>query len=283
MYRLGFSRLLLSSPWQKSLLAGYAIKCHPSPIPVRKYQQEQHRGYSADDSSTMPINIILTGATGTAGAGVLRQAIADPEVGRITVLTRRPLDTEHEKLKVIIHKDFNNYEDIASELGDNQAALWCLGISQRQVTKEQYDVITYDYTMAAAKAFGAANPNESFKFLFLTGLGADSTEKSSLTFARVKGKTENALAKLGHPMVVSFRPAYIHPDVHTKTSIGTKLADLLAVPAYKFVPSIIVNAADLGKGMLEVAKYGSDKQILSNAEIRKLANQYSARSSGAKA
>ncbi|CAM6101118.1 unnamed protein product [Calypogeia fissa] len=77
----------------------------------------------------MPINIILIGATGTAGSRVLHQAIVDLEAGWIMVLNHRPLDIEHEKLKVIIHKDFNYYEDIAAKLGDHQATLWCLGIS----------------------------------------------------------------------------------------------------------------------------------------------------------
>lgn len=247
-------------------------------------EQQQQREYSSasNDSPTqhsaMPINIILTGATGTAGSGALRRAIADPDVARITVLTRRPLEGayENEKLRVIIHKDYRNYDAIAAELRDHDAALWCLGISQTQVSKEEYHSITYDYTVTAAKAFAAANPGGAFKFLFLSGDGADSSEKSMITFARVKGKTENALAKLGDLVTFSFRPGYIHPDVRSKTSFGTKLVDLLAVPTYKILPGQIINAADLGRGMLQVAKHGAEKRVLSNTDIQKLANQYSA-------
>lgn len=224
----------------------------------------------------MPINIILTGATGTAGSAALRKAIADPEVGRITVITRRPLSVEHEKLRVIIHKDFKNYDDILSELKDHQVALWCLGISQTKVSKEEYYVITYDYTLAAAKAFGAANP-DSFTFLYLSGHGADTTEKSSTTFARVKGKVENALGKLGHPNIVCFRPAYIQPEVRLKPTFGGRAIDFVAPVCYKVLPCYIINAADLGKGLLEVAKHGSLKPVLSNMEIQKLANRYSER------
>src|ERR1700751_3810962 len=117
------------------------------------------------------MKLILTGATGTAGSETLTQALLDKEVTEVIALQSKPLNIQHPKLKVIIDNDFLNYAGLESEFKNADACIWALGISQTQVSKAEYEVITYDYTVNAAKAMLAANPN--ITFVFLSGMGAD--------------------------------------------------------------------------------------------------------------
>ena len=127
------------------------------------------------------MKLILTGATGFAGGEVLKQALADPAIERVTVLTRRPLGLIHTKVSEVIVRDFLDYSAIRI---DADACIWCLGVSQSQVGKEQYVVITHDYAVAAAAAMIAANPR--LRFCFVSGRSADPTEKASQLYARIK-------------------------------------------------------------------------------------------------
>ena len=140
------------------------------------------------------MKIIVTGATGLVGAEVLRQAILDETIEEITAIVRRPLTLQHPKIKTIIHQNFLDYSTLSDVFKQHDAFLWCLGISQSQVSKEEYQTITYEYTIEAAKT--VLNVNPEMTFLFLSGMGADSTEKSKTLFAQVKGKTENGLLKM---------------------------------------------------------------------------------------
>jgi uncharacterized protein YbjT (DUF2867 family) len=213
------------------------------------------------------MKIIVTGATGTAGAEVIRQAIADKDVTEITALVRRPLDIQHPKLKCVIHKNFADYTGLEDVFKNNDACIWALGISQTQVSKEEYHVITYDYTIAAAKAMLAANPNMAF--IFLSGAGADSKEKSSSLFARVKGKTENELMRMPFKRLHMARPAGIKP-IHKNPNMA--LANKLAVPLFPILeliaPKTVIGADVLAKAMLQLAKKGYSKPILESEELK---------------
>lgn len=121
------------------------------------------------------MKLILTGATGFAGGEVLKQALAAPSVERVTVLTRRSLGLAHAKLSEVVVRDFLDYS--ATRLDDADACIWCLGVSQSQVGKEQYVVITHDYAVAGAAAMIAANPR--LRFCFVSGRSADPSEKAS--------------------------------------------------------------------------------------------------------
>ncbi len=127
------------------------------------------------------MKIIITGATGMLGSEVLTQALADDSITKIVALVRRPLAVQHTKLDVILHKDFLNYEGLKDIFKQTDACIWCLGVSQLQVDKEAYAIITHDYTIAAAKAMVAQNPE--IKFLFTSGEGSDTTEQSKTIFA----------------------------------------------------------------------------------------------------
>ena len=219
------------------------------------------------------MRILLTGATGTAGSGVLRQAIADPDVEGVTVLARREPAERHEKVLFVRHGDFSDYAKVRGSLVGHDAALWCLGISQFRVTPEQLHRVSVDYVLAGAKAFMAANPD--LWFVHLSGAGADPTGRSRIRFAREKGEAESRLDALGLAGLWHFRPGYIHPAGRIEKPILQDRVMKVLHPAMRaFAPSQMVDADDLGKAMLKVAKDGHAahaERVVDNRAIRRLA------------
>ncbi|MGZ3883285.1 MAG: NAD(P)H-binding protein [Bacteroidia bacterium] len=212
------------------------------------------------------MKLIITGASGTAGSETLKQALLDPEVKEVTALVRRPTGLEHPKLKTLIHKDFLNYAGLEPLFRNSDACIWCLGISQTKVSKAEYEVITYDYTMAAAKAMHTANPD--LTFIFLSGMGADSTEKSRTIFARLKGKAENALQKVGFKKLVCARPGGI---ISVTPREGLPWFERYLSPVMGFfAPGFVIDTVHLGKALIWLAKHGSEKIILENKELKAL-------------
>jgi uncharacterized protein YbjT (DUF2867 family) len=211
-------------------------------------------------------SIIVTGATGTAGSSVIWQAIADKDIDKITALVRRPLSINHPKLQVIIQKDFLDYSTLTDLFKQSDACIWCLGISQALVSKEEYIKLTYDYTIAAAEAMIKAHPH--IFFVFLSGMGADSTEKSSTLFARVKGKTENALQKMPFSKLFIARPGGILPS-HPRDNyhFQEKMAIVLVKSMAFILPKLVITSAQLANAMLIMIKYGSDKVIHENKDL----------------
>ena len=204
-----------------------------------------------------------------AGSEVIRQAITDDNITQIIALVRRPLEIAHSKISSIIHQDFLNYDAVKDHFKDCDACIWCLGISQLQVSKQQYGIITYDYTIAAAKAMLAVNPD--IHFVFLSGNKADRTEKSKVLFARIKGKTENALLGLGLKKLTIARPDAIWPKHKNKNA---PLAYKLAFPFFplveKFTPAKIIGSVQLAKALLYLTKNISEKNTYENTELRLL-------------
>jgi uncharacterized protein YbjT (DUF2867 family) len=216
------------------------------------------------------IKLILTGATGLAGSEVLRQSLCDPEVETITTLSRRAVGQSSPKLRQIVHDDYLNYSGILPRLEGHDACLWCLGISQNEVSAEEYRKITLDYAIAGAKAMLAVNPH--LTFIFLSGQGADSAEKTRLLFGRIKGATENQLNLLGLKHLFHFRPGYIRPVTPgTSRHLWDRFLAPIAPLLHKVVPNMLVDADDLAKAMLHVAANGYPKRILDNRDIRQIA------------
>jgi uncharacterized protein YbjT (DUF2867 family) len=217
------------------------------------------------------MKLIVTGATGTAGSEVVRQAIADPAITAVTAIVRKPLDIKHEKLTTIIHQNFLDYSSLNDVFIKHDACTWCLGISQTLVSKEEYHVITYDYTIAGAAAMLNANPR--ITFLFLSGMGADPSEKSRTLFARVKGKTENALLKLPFEKLYIVRPSGIKPEHIKKSAPWFEKLLFQLYPFFKIVtPFLVITTVQLAKAMLNILKNGSEKTIIENNELKKLGN-----------
>ena len=215
------------------------------------------------------MKIIVTGATGMVGAEVVRQAILDKDISEITCIVRKPMELNHPKIKTILHQNFLDYSGLEDVFKNNDACLWCLGISQTQVTKEQYVVITYDYTIAAANAMVKTNPN--LTFMFLSGQGADNSEQSKTIFARIKGKTENALLKLPFKKLFNVRPAGIKP-IHKNPN--TALANKIMIPLFPIfeiiTPSFVIASDVLAKVMLHITKNGYNKTTIENKELKEI-------------
>jgi uncharacterized protein YbjT (DUF2867 family) len=212
------------------------------------------------------VNVIVTGATGLAGSEVLRAALADAEVGRVTVLSRRPLAVEHGKLDLVIHEDFTSYEPLAGKLAGHAAILWCLGIAQSKVTKAEYEKITFDYAVEAAKALAALEPKTTF--CFLSGQGADSKERSRILFSRIKGKTENELLRI-LPNTYCFRPGYIRPQTpFADRPWSSRVLDRVASGVQRVSRGLVMDTEALAQAMLVAAKRGAPKHVLENADIQ---------------
>lgn len=213
------------------------------------------------------MKIIVTGPTGTAGSEVITQALADPRVEQITAISRRPLAVEHRKLKTVILKDFLDYSSIQSELQGHDACLFCLGISQKHVDAATYRTITFDFAVAGLKGIRSASPE--ITFCFLSAKGADSSEKSRVLFARVKGEAENALLAIGSPGIYIFRPGYIEPTVRLPHHDRYERIMKKLSPFFHLVfPGFIVTSADLARAMIDVGISGGGNTIVTNSDIK---------------
>lgn len=206
------------------------------------------------------MKIVLTGATGFTGGEVLRQALADPAIEQVRVLTRRSTGLSHPKLKEVIVDDFLDYAQV--DLRECDACIWCLGVSQTRVGEAEYIRITHDYALAAAKAMYAANPR--LRFCFLSGRGAE----ASTLFARIKGRTERQLTALGRP-VYFFRPGYIRPTARSgpRKDLARLFAPIGALISL-FNDDFSVDCDQLALCLLDVARQGADPNLLTNSAIR---------------
>jgi uncharacterized protein YbjT (DUF2867 family) len=222
------------------------------------------------------MKVIIFGTTGMVGQGVLRECLIDPDVESVLSVVRRSSEQTHQKLKELVHDNFFDFSKIENDLTGFDACFFCLGISSAGMSEAEYKRITYDITIAAAQTLLKMNPN--LTFIFVSGLGTDSTEKSRTMWARIKGKTENALLQMPFKAKYMFRPAFIQP-LHGITS-KTKLYRLFYVlitplyPLLKFLfPKHVTTTEKIGRAMIKVAKQGASKNILTTADINEVTEQ----------
>jgi uncharacterized protein YbjT (DUF2867 family) len=219
------------------------------------------------------MNVILFGATGMVGQAVLRECLIDPEITNVLVISRSPLATQDPKLRSIIHNDLANLAPIQDQLKNLDACFYCIGVTSAGLAEPEYRRVTYNFTIAAAQALLPQNPN--LTFLFISGAGADSTEKGSTMWARVKGATENALLRMPFKAVYVIRPAYIQPlhGIKSRTRIYRVLYVFVA-PIYPvlraFFPKYVTTTEQLGRAMIYLARNGAPKHILESADINTL-------------
>ena len=219
------------------------------------------------------MKVIITGATGMVGKGVLLECLSNEWVTSVLVINRKTVDVQHPKLKEIIHKDFFDLSAVRNELAGYDACFFCLGISAFRQSEAAYTRITYDLTMNFAKELLALNKNMTF--IYVSGTGTDSTEKGRTMWARVKGKTENEIFKLDFKNAYAFRPAFIKSDSNTPSSTPIyrlMLATLgLLHPLIKFLfPKYTTTTTQIGKAMIEVVKNGFEKQHVESVDIIQL-------------
>jgi uncharacterized protein YbjT (DUF2867 family) len=219
------------------------------------------------------MKVILFGATGMVGQGVLRECLLDPGIERVLAVGRSPAGQQHAKLRELLHNDFTNFSAIESELAGYDACFFCLGVSSVGMDEERYRHLTYDVTMAAAKTLVRLNPG--MVFTYVTGRSTDSTEQGPVRWARLKGKTENDLLKLPFKAAYMFRPAGIQPlhGVRSKTAwvqaIYVVTAPLLSYLA-RTSPKFMTTSEQLGRAMIKVARDGYPKPVLESEDINRI-------------
>ncbi len=205
------------------------------------------------------------------GGCALHICLNNPDVSEITVVGRRETGIHHEKLHEIIHSDFSDYSAISDTLKNHDVVFYCLGVYTGSCPAEEFRLITVDYTDTFTQALHDVNPKATF--CFLSGQGADQTEKSRIAFARYKGLAEKALLKLGFPHTYIFRPGYIYPVTPRKEpNLMYKISRIL-YPAFRYIyPDIGISSEDLANAMVQVGLYGSDDYgpVLENKDIRSL-------------
>ena len=219
------------------------------------------------------MKVILFGATGMVGQGVLRECLLDPGVTRVLAVGRSPTGQRDAKLVELVHDDFLDYARIESQLTGYDACFFCLGVSSVGMDEARYRHLTYDITIAAATTLARLNPG--MVFTYVTGRGTDSTERGSQMWARVKGKTENDLLKLPFKAAYMFRPAGIQPLHGVRSKTGwVQAIYVVAAPLLSYLvraaPKYMTTSEQLGRAMLKVARDGYPKPVLESEDIDRL-------------
>jgi uncharacterized protein YbjT (DUF2867 family) len=217
------------------------------------------------------VNVLLFGATGMVGQGVLRECLLDPGVQRVQTVGRAASGVQHSKLRETVHQDLSNYSSIEMELSGFDACFFCLGVSSAGMKEDDYDRVTYGITMAAGETLSRLNPQMTF--IYVSGAGTDSSEHGRVMWARVKGKTENALLRLPFKTAYMFRPGVIQPLYGaTSKTVWTRLFYALSKPLLpalrRAFPSYILTTEQIGLAMIEVVRHGAPKRVLETKDIR---------------
>jgi uncharacterized protein YbjT (DUF2867 family) len=213
------------------------------------------------------VKVILFGATGMIGQGVLRACLLDEGVTEVLAIGRTPTGRTHPKLRELRHSDFTSFSSVADEFAGCDAVLFCLGVSSVGMSEADYRHITYDFTLAAARTLAEANPQAAF--LYISGQGSGGRSM----WSRVKGETEQALLDL-LPRAFMFRPGYIQPTHGARSrtrlyrvlyaTLGWALSPVLR----RLAPNLVTTTDELARAMLAVARHGAPTRILETRHIR---------------
>jgi len=214
--------------------------------------------------------VIITGATGMVGEGVMHECLLDPDIAEVLVINRRPNGVQHPKLKEIIHADFHNFTDLPIDFTAYQACFFCLGVSSMGISPEEYYLLTYELTLHVARILATQNPE--IIFCYVSGAGTDTSEKGLFYWARVKSKTENDLMKLSFKKAYMFRPGFLSPTLGLKnTKFYYKYFNWLEPALNIFFSNQMSTLRELGRAMINTVKKGYPKQILEIKDIKILA------------
>ncbi len=213
------------------------------------------------------MTVLLFGSTGSAGGSVLRTCLAASKVTQVRVISRRPVDLEHEKLRVWVHADFLNFDAVADAFSGVDACFYCLGVSVTQVPDEAtYRRVTHDFAIAAARALQARSPEAIFHFISGQGTRAD----SRFMWARVKAETENELIELVE--AICWRPAFIDGE-HSENAPPLLQAIRPLARLLSPFKGLYITGDDLGRAMLQATIDEMPGRVVENAEIRTLADR----------
>ncbi len=216
------------------------------------------------------MNVVLFGGTGMVGQGVLRECLRDPGVARVLAVGRRATGASHPKLTELLRRDLFDWSDAEGELSGYDACFFCLGVSAAGKSEAEYTRTTYDLTLGAAAVLARRNPGMTF--VYVSGAGTDATERGRVMWARVKGRTENALRRLPFKAVYLFRPGAIQPvhGARSKTALYRALYAALAPvlgALRRLLPRWILTTESVGRAMLAAARDGAPKAVLEAPDL----------------
>lgn len=204
------------------------------------------------------------------GGIVLRKCLESDAVAKVVSVVRKNSKVIHPKLTEVVMDDFLDYSQVEDHLTGLDIAYFCLGVYTGAVPDKKFREITVDYTIAFADLFYKHNPDGAF--CFLSGQGADNTEKSRMSFAKYKGMAENNLLARGSDKLFIFRPGYIYPvEPRTEPNFSYSLMRTMYPLIKKLAPGMGVKSEELGEAMFRAGIDGASKTILENADIRDLA------------
>ena len=215
------------------------------------------------------IKVIITGATGMVGEGVLFECLQNPLVNEILMVNRKHYDCNHLKLKELVVPDFLQLDQYAENIKGYDACFYCAGISSVGMKEDKYTHITYDTTLSFAKTLITHNSNISF--CYVSGSHTDSTEKSGLMWARVKGRTENDLMKLPFKGVYNFRPGAMLPFPGQKN--WKKIYKIIVRMIKAISPKNVLTMQEVGRAMINAVTVGYPQSILEIRDIKELATR----------
>lgn len=213
-------------------------------------------------------NVIIIGGSGMIGNLILNLCLEHHQIGQVASIVRKKSGIQHPKLVEVVHNDFLNFSDIKDVFSNQHFCFYCLGVYTGQVSKAEFAKITIDYTKSFSETLIKASPEVHFSFL--SGQGADRTEKSAIMFAKDKGIAENQLHHLHFKKLYVFRPGYIYPITPRKEPNFTyKLLNIIYPNFLKFVyPNIGVTSVHLANVMFQAMLHGNEQEIFENKAIR---------------
>lgn len=221
------------------------------------------------DKQVIEMKIIVTGATGMIGEGVLMYALENPNITGVLMVNRRASPLKHPKLSELIVKDFTNLTAYSNLLTGYDGCFYCAGISSFGMGEQQYKHFTFYTTMMFAKELARLNPN--MVFFYLSGVYADSSENGKIMWARIKGKTENALNELSFKAIYSFRPGFIMP---LKAQKNVRLIYKGLRLIYPFVfPNKTLTYEEILTALIRILILGYNKNILEIKDLKLVAKQ----------
>lgn len=213
------------------------------------------------------MKVIITGATGLVGEGVLLVCLENPLVSEVLMINRRPLERKHAKLKELIIKDFSLINQHSEVLKNYDGCFFCAGVSSIGEDETSFTQKTYDFVVPFAAQLSSINP--AMTFIYVSGTRTDSSEQGKVMWARVKGRTENAVAKLPFKAVYNFRPGFMKP---VKEQQNVRFIYRVFGALYPFWLLVLPNWAckmeEVGLAMIHCVQRGYHKTILEVADIK---------------
>jgi uncharacterized protein YbjT (DUF2867 family) len=218
----------------------------------------------------MKIKVIITGATGMVGEGVLLHCLDNPAIEQVLIVNRKHYDRQHPKLKELLVPDFMDLTKVTAQLTGYDACFFCAGVTSVGKKEPEYTHLTYDITLNFAKTVADLNPG--MVFTYVSGSSTDSTEEGSVMWARVKGRTENALFQLPYKKAYAFRPGIMKPVDGQQSLNGVYRWFMWLYPVVNFfAPKSTLTLHQVGQAMINAVTKGYDKAVLEVGDIRELA------------